>query len=83
MTGLKVICATAGGGGSQITSHVVSTRFVVTNHETSKSRTSRLYLRRYTVPGQVLLRLEDRLNADSCSGSDGDTVRTISIEWPL
>jgi len=72
-----------GGGGSRITSHVVSTRFVVTNHEMSKSRTSRMYLRRDTVPGQVLLRLEDRLNADSYSGSDGDTVRSISIEWPL
>lgn len=42
-----------------------------------------MYLRRDTVPGQVLLRLEDRLNADSYSGSDGDTVRSISIEWPL
>jgi hypothetical protein len=83
MTELPDIGAKAGDGGSRITSHAVSTRFVITNHETSKSRTSRLYLRRDTVPGQVLLRLEDWLGADGYSGSDGDTVRTISIEWPL
>jgi len=51
MTELAVICATAGDDGSRMTSHVVSTRFVITNHKTSKSRTSRLYLRRDTVPG--------------------------------
>jgi len=83
MTELTVIVATARNGSSRITSHAVSTRFVITNHETSKSRASRLHLRRDTVPGQVLLRLEDWLGADGYSGSDGDTMRTISIEWPL
>jgi hypothetical protein len=61
-----------GSEDSRITSHVVSIRSVITNHETSKSRTSRLlHLRRDTVPGQLLLRLEARLDADGCSGSDG------------
>ena len=45
-TELRVICAIAGDGGSRITSHVVSTRFVITNHETSKSRISRILAQR-------------------------------------
>jgi hypothetical protein len=59
------------------TRHVFSNQFVITNHETSKLPISRLlHLRIDTVPGQMLLLLEYRWNADVYSGCEVDTVMT-------